>query len=237
MDQHHIFSEDAHPRTWSLTGKLKTGTPGGLRVNAPNLLATGYSVFTVKFGVLPPANGKGFNALATITFSINGSPIVRKVSVGSGVEISGPADAITVHVDDVTPAAYANNGQDYQVTCAIAPGTRANSPYPTLDDVSVGGSGIYVLPTTGATTSIPIPQDAGVVGAWVSAITTSAASLNPTTTITAASSGVTTNLFETGLTDPMVHFLPIPPGAINLIAGNRDTTNINALTVLWVVDG
>lgn len=225
-------------RTWALSADLETGVGTQSTVQTSgDLQDSGYSVFTVRFGVIPPANGKGYNGVATILFTVARNPVIRKVSIGQGVEISGPADSIKVAVQDTTPAAYANAGQPYKATVQIAPGTRISPVPPTLDDISVGGSGIYALPVSGATQTIPVPQGVGVLGAYLAAASNSPTSLTPDVSCTWDSSGVVTNLYNFGLTVPEPQLVWLPPGAISLVAGNRDSTNIATLSVLWVIDG
>jgi hypothetical protein len=221
-------------KTWGITGPLTTGnTTKAVTLQTGQMEQEGYAYVTVKFGVQAPVNGLGYAANATITFMVNGNPIRRVVSVGNGVEISGPADAVIVQVNDLTPASFDNPGQPYSVTIQVAPGTRSSSAQPLLNDVN----GTYNI-LSGALEVIQIPANSGVIGVWVAAFSETAGVTDPNVAVSMQPSAISaTQIFEFALTDPTPVYVPIAPGASTLIAANRDATHVASFSVLWVIDG
>jgi hypothetical protein len=226
----HAQMENQHnPKTWSQSGPMACNTGSVVLLAADGLLQYGYAYYTVKFGVNPPPNDNGYEATATVTFKIKGNQIVRQISVGNGVEISGPADAIDVMVNDTTPTAFLNNGAPYTVTIAIAPGTRVSSTKATL----IGGT---LVLNASASTLIPVPQNAGVVAVQFSAVSRAAASPVPTVigNMQASASG---GLFFFGAVDPKPFEIPVVAGAIRMSVTNEDAVNQVFISYNWIIDG
>jgi len=157
---------------WSTQKKLKTGEPnqvGTLQASFP--VAGNY---TVEFAMdlteplsavkIPP------RAEATVTWSIEGNSVSRRISLGNGVSIQGAAEAISVSVKDSTILFPGDVPTEYTVTMQVAPGTRPTvSQPPTL--VENGGTNGKVQSLPAASSFIlPVPQDAGPISLMVTAL-------------------------------------------------------------------
>lgn len=233
--------------TWSQSGTLITGNKAGVvSLQTGDLSDLDYKYYTIQFGVIPPnvspLTNAGYQALATITWSVNGNPITRQVSVGQGIEISGPADSITVRVQDATPTpGFAPAGSVYTVTISCSPGTRAataqNQPllYPTPTVQTSGSSAPAQLGVNGSasdTATFNVPQGAGVTGYWVSV----AASITISPNLDVQQMAGAT-LFEHIFAQLNPLFVPLAPGANQVVIQNLDTQHGASVSFMWTIDG
>jgi hypothetical protein len=243
--------------SWSLSKKLTTGTknnPLTLQARFPR-----HTVYTVQFNVsLPGAPVGGVDiyarAQATITWTVEGNDVTRRIDIGNGTSISGTADAVRVVVDDATdPALMASFGQSptqYGVTALVTPGLRADRLEP---PILFAGFFIVDNQTMPNGLVIPIPKDAGVISYWASAFESTGAPAPfadigiPTNghgvifqEYCATSDGLgATTFFSIDDMSDLDHWTPISPGANLLIAFNNAPVNKTFIefAITWGIDG
>lgn len=145
------------------------------------------SVFTVQFGTILPANTRS-NPIAKITWSVNGVQIRRRISVIDGASVSGVGSMPSVKIyDGLTAAMGGTPDISYPMTVTVSKGSRPsqNQP-PTLkpeffrinftpyveyfDEVALPAGSAIVF---------PVPTEAGIISANVSAAVSGLA-VNPT---------------------------------------------------------
>ena len=231
-------------KSWSQSGQLVTGDPAGVvSMQTGDLTTLDYSYYTVTLSSTPPADGAGYAALATVQFVVNGIPNVRQVTVGQSVEISGPADSITVRAIDDTPAAWGTTGQPYSVSMTCVPGTRVSNGQPLLRDRNApttgANPGSYTL-TPGEIVGIPVPQGIGIIGAWVSANETVVPLANPAVLVDEIGGPLFAGAYTTfqfQITTPEPLKVIIAPGTGILAVENTDTSNQVIFTLVWIIDG
>lgn len=229
--------------TWAQAGNLTTGDGGASSVQMQSgEFEVEARYYTVQISSPGPNNGGSFQALATVTFFINGVPTVRQVSVGQAVQVSGCADAISVRVTDQTPAAWANNGQVYGVTVVCAPGQRANSNvYPILADTNgnfAAGTGVYSITGAGSK-SVSIPDsNTGVNGFYLTFDVTNPPAGTFGLAIIQQLSSAGTIIWEGGVAGNTIPWVPLMPGATKLSIQNATGggSQMN-FTVAWSIDG
>lgn len=142
---------------WQQAAVLKTGDRLKTLSMQANFPVSQY--YTVQFGVIVPLDPlfSGFDAVAEITWIVEGQLVRRRVSVGNGVSVSGPGQAVKVVVSDVSIPAIA--GFEYTVSVQVTPGTRPSvSRPPTLRGFSVQQALLG-----GGTLDLAVPENAGVI--------------------------------------------------------------------------
>jgi hypothetical protein len=190
-------------------------------------------------------------AEALITWSVRGnSQITRRVSVFSGLSITGVGEACSVQMQDVSnpfappwpsPLPF---DPVYDVQASLSPGTRANVNQPPVlvprttgnnpfNDI-VNGQVTVAGPGTGG--PYPIPADAGVISMWASASITTIG-VPPAGSVRINyydQNGVFVGSTNVGGDSPK--FEPIAPGATQY-----DVQNLNLVPVtvrlLFGIDG
>jgi hypothetical protein len=220
-------------KTWATSGKLTTGGTGlgsgqPVTLQADNLDQLDYSYYTVMFDISSAVGS--VSAVANVLWTVNGNQMLRQVSVGSGVEISGPASSIKVIVSDNTNANINTAGQVYSVTIAIAPGTRVSTSQPLLQDP---GGGVYHL-VAHATVNVPVPSDCGVIGMWISAAT--GAGITPDVSVIEQTTA-TVAAYQFGLDRQEPIYVPIVPGTASIFVDNLDAVNNVNVSIVFAIDG
>jgi hypothetical protein len=197
-------------------------------------------VYTCTFDVIPPTDEDGdmlpFAATAQIRWNENGNSIQRIISIVQGTSISLPGRVVDIRVTDVTPELLPISGDPtpgagskYTVSVVIDRGMRPSKSYPpTLY------SGIATFPPATAVT-IPIPLKSGVDSLEVTAVEDVAFPTVKPNIVVSFQNG--TGIFKQY--DPSVTpgFVPIPPGATDVVITNADPTNATNITLTWGVDG
>ena len=214
--------------TWAQSGNLITGDPNGsVNLQTGDLGDREYRYYTVQFTTDPPGDGSPFAAIATVTYSVNGNPIVRQLSVGQGVAISGAADSIVVRVVDSTPTGTATGAQ-YGVTITCCPGTRAPNGEPLL----IMPGEIAVPP--GGAISVPVPQGVGIIGMWISA--TTASGDDPKEVVSEISTALI-SIFTFGLNSPTPIRVPVPPGTVSIDIEDNQPGEDTGVSIIWIIEG
>ena len=137
--------------------------------------------YTVQFSI-EGDQGIFANPVAEIAWSVEGVTIRRIVTVTDGCSVTGVGQSIKVVVRDNTPQGLGGitYGAAYKVSITVAPGSRPSVQQPPLFTPIAGSlfSGGALLPITapfivGPTQVgvIAVPQNAGVISAYVTAIT------------------------------------------------------------------
>lgn len=232
---------------WSKNGFLASG---GLVTTDPNGGSTqgkltltadfsksngerGAEYYTVTFHVNPPPPPAGFSAspynpIATITWNVNGTQVVRRVSVGNGVAVSGLASHVIVEVQDFSTLLPGMVPKPYFVDIAVAPGSRPSTQQPPR--LNGGVQHIAVGP---ATVNIPIPQDSGVISVFLAEAQLIQTALNTQVSFT---DGVGNNVGAVNVTR-FTGWVPIPSGAVSMAITNLDTVNSTDVSYTWGIEG
>lgn len=170
----------APPKTgWSQSGKLICqNTPAGPSVSLQALFPEP-ETYTVQFDVSNAITAPGQPAQSTaadILWSVKGNTVRRRVSVVSGMSISGTAEAVQVRAYDTTFVGGEGGvaGEPYTVTINLSKGLRAGQsqqPYYTPQNLLPGagsdtGQGVWRL-APGGTAAIPIPAQIGATSVHV----------------------------------------------------------------------
>jgi hypothetical protein len=200
-------------------------------------------VITVQLDVIPPESGAPFAAIATIKWSDGGNVVQRMVSLVNGVMISGVGRVIDISVTDTTPAflplteetATPGPHSEYTVTALVSHFPRpSESRPPTLY------GGVTELTNSGGVApsiDFPIPQRAGVISVAIYAQSLSATGAKPNLYVTATTPVGGTWAAWAVDSGSEVEFVPLPPGATDVVVSTNDTVNATFLTVMWGIDG
>lgn len=193
--------------------------------------------FTVQFGVNPPAElVNAYDAIAEITWSVEGATVRREVSVGNGVTISAPGQGVRVVVKDRTPSVFGGGAYDYTVTISVSTGTRPAGNLPTLQNIWADGSYVRTI-NAGAAYTASIPENAGVVSAEIMLGTQGGiGSLPLIALISMEIPGVIVQKSYTISSDNLNGFVQIPPGATGITIINIGVSALQC-TLTWGIDG
>ncbi len=117
---------------WAQGGQFQPGASNPLSVMSVNRLPAGN--YTIQFNVIDPNSasnltpGDVVRARATISWKVNGNPVIRVVDIGEGVTVTGVAEAVDVQIQDVSFTSAGTpiigRGLPYTITVTCAPGTR-----------------------------------------------------------------------------------------------------------------
>lgn len=109
------------------------------------------------------------NPRADITWTVEGNPVRRTVSIANGTTVSGVGQACKVEVYDEPLVGGGGSSYGYQVGVTVAPGTRsATRVQPQLiPDLGVGSSIGSILVAGGTTVNIPVPQNVGATSVYI----------------------------------------------------------------------
>ena len=191
--------------------------------------------YTVQFGITypDPPTLQIANPIATLIWSVEGNNIRRKINVGNGTVISAPGEAVAIYVQDATPNT-APAGNKYNVQGQVTRGVRPSSTIPPTLRPANPFDRVFNL-AAASFVQIPIPQNAGVVSAFVMAtyVTTG----NP---VDCQVSAVDAGAFAYTTWDPSVDtgFVALPPNATILLIANRAAAaNTLILSVIFGIDG
>ncbi len=219
-------------RCWGQQGQLTSGQAGIIQMGC-ELERPG--VVTVQFNV--SGNG-GVSVLpvATVFFKANGISVQRQVSVGNGTSISGVAEAVTVQVQDQTNQFFGTNtppATTYNVAATVVPGVRAPTNQPPILMTPQGQ--LTVLPAGGSPLVVPIPQNAGVASAFITAQNTAP----PVTPASSVVANFLSSQVQIYYETPTGLWVPVAPGAQAIQIANYGGTGSAAAIVscLFGIDG
>lgn len=158
---------------WSKTVDLASGNVdlnGTLQVNFDE--AGEYTVqFTVD-NLVDLAGVPGLiNPRADITWTVEGNPVRRTVSIANGTSVSGVGQACKVEVYDEPLSAGGGGSWGYTVGITLAPGLRAaTQTQPQLNpDLGMAGALGSILVAGGTSVTLPVPQDVGATSIYITA--------------------------------------------------------------------
>lgn len=217
---------------WSASGKLLTANTDKSVTLQKIFPDTGN--YTIQFGTTLPTNtGIVVEIAAEINWKVAGNQLRRLISVAQGTEITAPAQAVDVRVFDDTSANLPTAGTEYGVTINIAKGTRFGGPV-ILRGVPNGGAVPVILP--GGSDIVTIPQNAGVIAALVSCVSATNVAPPAVTARITQFGGIGSDFF---VYDPTVltGFVPIVPGATNLVIENLSAADNIRRYVTFQIDG
>lgn len=217
-------------------GSEVTGLPTGRLVRSLQATDLQPGQYTLQFQALPPADGNGFAAYATVNWKVGGQQLTRKLSVFSGAAITGVAEAVDVELVDVSN---------------INLGPLTASPYEIAVQLAPGGRGATMQPPTlltrPNTTTIPaqsvqayaIPQGAGVISANVlTAIDNAFIAAAPITEVAALARdplGVNLSAWYPNAQSP--GWVPLPGSAVQILVVNKSAANAIQCQIIWGIEG
>lgn len=231
---------------WSQSGICRTKDTNvgvSMAVNLPPS-----ETYTVQFKVTNihniTAGVSSINPVAEVTWTINGTPVRRLVSVGSGTSVSGTGSSVRVVVKDATDINDASSPAgvilEYDVTITLAPGLRPISqPAMYLSYIPTGAPpvvslGFVSIPGAGSVT-IPIPQDAGIISSFIT-ITNPVAPFTTDTGTALVSEQGTISAYKTY--NPFFRqWVPMAPQATEINIANNIAANSIFASVIWGIDG
>lgn len=176
---------------------------------------------------------------AYIQFSIDGQTTTRRISVGNGVSISGPAENVVVKIKDTTDRTDLSKcGIQYQVSMQVARGSRASVQQPaTLQPEPYKLGNPYNL-TSLTGKGIPVPLDAGIVSVYITTVgNEDNGGIPPGAALVQFNVGGTAaGKYDPNRTDGWV---PLPPGTttVNLLNLTSMSPFDIEFTVTFGVDG
>jgi hypothetical protein len=225
--------------SWGIGGDLFTQNP----IKSVGLQATfPYPEnYTIQFGVNGPPANVTYAVHAEVIWKVNGQPIRRVISVGNGVQITAPSEAVSVLVNDVTQLGLPNAGVKYSVNISVARGTRFGGVLtlenPPLPFSGGGGGGLTPIPGAGGTQAFPIPQNSGVVGVEV-ALTSTTAPPVPVVAVVDQLDPIG-NVIKRYNPITLPGFIPVAPQASVILVTNLDPVVLNEIVAFatWQVDG
>lgn len=220
---------------WQQSGVLTTGRPDKrVSMQADFQPEAGY--YTIQFGVdAPEATVPSYDAIAEITWSVEGATIRRVVSVANGVTVSGPGQAVRVVVYDQSLNASIFGYNDYTVTIAVSPGTRPSAGRPPILQArwTSGLPSVAPIAIAGSAT-LDIPQDSGVGS--VELLLSAVAGIFPIIARVQhfVPGGTIQKLYM--ITEETDGFIAIAPGSTQVTVYNESVSAIYC-TATWGIDG
>lgn len=214
---------------WAQSGTLSTGVNNSVIKCAVERFDRA-AVFTVQLGLnVGDGDGQPVQAQAEITWSINGTPIRRVVSISQGCSITGVTESIDVRVYDVTPTVDGSTVYEYVALINVAPGPRSATSLPPF---------LRAWPFTqqliaSGSTALQVPDNAGVVGFRLSVAATGTAGATVTMTDNLGT------VYDQYVVPPGVNsiFVPLAPGTTSLLITNNDSANPINISGQWAIDG
>lgn len=226
-DNTEIETMNERANGWAASGNLVHKQPlteVSLQVNFPESRN-----YTAQFKLSGDLRNK--KTVAEITWTVNGNPVRRLVTVADGVSVQGAAQAVSVKIKDVsTQALGVGVDPQYLAIVTVVPGTRGStSNPPTLDDQDL---------TDIATTSsepFEVPQAAGIVAVGVVVYNASGNAI-PDQEIQVVQVDAAGNAISAY--DPRQFFwVPLAAGCTLLIIRNRSATDVLTVKPIWGIDG
>lgn len=145
---------------WAISGTLTPpSNPNisvGLQAHFPDP-----GQYTVQFAINGPdesATNGARKTVATVAWDNNGNTVTRTIDVVNGTAITGVAAGVDVTVTDQSTGLVVN---PYTVSISVAPGGRGTTQQPPFL------TGARVQLTGASSFSVPVPQNAGVISAFV----------------------------------------------------------------------
>lgn len=210
-------------RGWSASGTLTQAGHKEVSLQADFPVATDY---TAQFKISGDLRFK--QAIAEITWSVEGNAVRRRISVADGVSIQGAGQAISIKIRDDSSAVVPGIPTDYTVSVQVVPGTRGStSNPPTLKGdahILVGASAL----------NLNIPQDSGIISVAV-LVENTAHNPIPDQAISVRqqdSAGL-----DVALYDPRQYFWVPLQGSATVLRLENNTADTLIFTVIYGVDG
>lgn len=228
-----VMAKKVYREKGSLLTTLRTGTvPGqaGQPINSLNVSDLRPATYSIQFQSI---NNEEFVPLceATIVWKVDGQSLTRRITVLDGTVITGLCEGVSVSLRDVTNLFYSippDPPKEYYIMVTICKNTRpseANAPV------------LYTLPQAqinpGNAAIFPVPRGSGVMAYRVLATTHQAET--ELRTVVARCTGVAPTFFYFPLLDNS--WIPITPGAEQVLVNNESTTRECTAGVIWAIEG
>ncbi len=222
-------AEPVKVKSWSAFGKLVRGAELDRLVSLQTPQFDEPGVYTIEFSLNADVSDVPPSPEATIEWSVEGNTVVRKVTVGQGISISGTGQAVRITVRDNSRVGA---GAEYSVTILVSPGTRAIGPTPPMyfhlsQTKTIAAAG---------NASIDFPVNAGITSIWVGAAAT-------TPSVTPANNEAVVQLIDTDTAAVLSTFTvqpsrwsPVPPGVDKVTLYNPSAVQ-QQITVIFGIDG
>jgi hypothetical protein len=228
---------------WSTANTLRTGDPNAQVTMQAEFPETG--TYTMQF--TRGGNPKELNPIvaeALVTWVVEGNTVTRRINIGtSGCALSGTGQAVRVRMVDATPSLVGPpGGLPYGVSVLCTLGVRGSSKQPptlvprNTDPPAAAGTGVGggTFPVAGgASYIVDIPDDAGAISLFVTALTAAGTSAAGAITVKVLYAATVIQSFDPVVTDDWV---PILPGATRVEVTNNSGTLYNT-TVTFGIEG
>lgn len=235
---------------WSVNGVLAQGVSKKRVALQAKFGKVG--TYTVQFGVvhsvLEETAPCPTRINATITWSVEGNTVSRRISVANGTQISGTGEAVSVLVEDnttINKLGPPDPDVEYNVSVLITPGTRPSKEMPPVllsedtDNASTFAGftrgTIIIAPTDQFT--FDVPEDAGIIGFYYGVVGTNIITSEYVYGRMLHSGGAIVAEFDAtpgrgynGVWNPLT------PGA-NQIQFTNQTSQMITVTLMFAVDG
>lgn len=163
--------------------------------------------YTVEFGmVIPPGTSAAAEAL--ITWTVEGNPINRRVSVSNGLSVTGVGQGVKVVVKDVSTTGNA----DYDVSLSVARGIRGDTERPPT--LYLG----FVTINHASNDFFTVPLDSGAQSVYLTYLTTDTTQ-NPIYAVQVDSAGVLLRAWRLNATGA-ADWVPLEPGCVKILVFN-----------------
>lgn len=214
-------------KAWSASGTISTRTTDRAVQLQANFVDP--NIYTIQFDIRPNV-GIAYNAVAEITWSVEGNATRRLISVNSGVCISGSGQAVKVKLYDIINSSLLPFGiQDYECSILVTKGVRPNDQVPVVYapvlEYTVAAANNIVL---------NVPINAGIRSIIASAYNVA----TPTTDVTADVAIEQVSQIGSFVYNPIKHrIMPSIPGLGQLTLINSNAVNPVNFCIMYGIDG
>lgn len=223
---------------WQVTGSLfarRTAPNVSLNKDFPEA-----DTYSVQFSVLKSPSSPVVIE-ADIFWSVaGGAAVSRTVSVANGTTISGQGQGVKVVIRDATPAlgGFAAADTEYVVGAQVSKGGRSARNQPPIFVNGPGTTENIQTITALAVGTFNIPVNAGPISAFVGIAPSAAGALAVQPTIGFRNTGLTLTNYAAEINRGVMGgiFLPIPPGANQVVIQNNAAVDIVA-NIIYGIDG
>jgi hypothetical protein len=232
-------AKEAEQRTRRPLGRTLSGSQTTFTKGDPNKYTVannriaGESAVTVLFGIptaatfLSPQNHSPTpRAYAEIRWLVDGVGVRRLISVGSGEQVTGVGEYVSVQIWDDTTPDDADPNPTYDIVCVVAPGTRGSTATP---PTYFPKPNTFILASS-ASANILIPPNVGIK--TLSVVTDDPANVQIEFLDYAGNI-----IFETTAADVGTDHFEIPRGGLEVVLTNTNMAAANNTSIAFGVSG
>lgn len=195
----------------------------------------------LSLGVIPP--GSNPDVTATLVWKVEGAQIVRKVSVGNGISVSGQAQGVEIILQDTTVfTSIPLVGAQYEVIAQVAPGVRAGRAFPPI----LRGTANGVVPNSrlwpkvtagGGSVQFLTPLEAGVISVVPEVVADTFGTVLDPYKVIAIQRDSFGNVLKAWY--PLIEFgfVPVLPACVEVFIFNQMAAADIRVSLEWGIDG